>query len=240
MPKIIIFVQRFSHLSSAWLININYFKTCCSFLNSYRNFFEFWEFDNNLFDKLLITLTNDFRFLFLYFFFSISLERLNEWFSRNDFHQFKWKDRYFVCFNVFFNHPGELNNFVTIFLFLVLNLSGNFEWFMFFTKDKVFYLLQIQLLHVNFFLSCTFWMIVLFALLILAFNASSSSRFFAYKTLMFIPFLLNVLYTFYINCSIFLLEITFRNPYRAHIMNPNIMAYRLILWVTIFVKVIIK
>lgn len=82
-------------------------------------------------------------------------------------------------------------------------------------------------------------MVKLSAFWILAFNACSSFRFFTHKTFMFVSFLFDIFNTFNIDGSIFLLKITLRNPNRANIMNPNIMAKRLIKWISRFVKIIV-
>lgn len=82
-------------------------------------------------------------------------------------------------------------------------------------------------------------MIILSTLWIFTFNTSSSFRFFTYKTLMFVSFFVDILYSFNIDSPIFFLKITLRNPNRTYIMNPNIMATRLVIWVGGLVKIII-
>ena len=126
MPEIIIFVKAFSHLSSAWLININYFKACLCFDYSYRYFFNFRKFYHNFLDKFFIGLLNNFRFLLLFFLFLWTIKSLNERLCRNNFHQFEGKNSYFVGLNVLFNHSGKFYNFIAVFLFLVFDLSCNF------------------------------------------------------------------------------------------------------------------
>lgn len=137
MPKIIILIETFSHLSLTWLININDFDSCFSFLNCYRDFFQFGKFDDDLFEKFFIILMKDFRFFFLFLFFLNSLESLNERFCGNDFHQFERKYCYFVSFDIFFNHSCKLDDFISTFFLFVLNLSCNFKRLMLFTKDQV-------------------------------------------------------------------------------------------------------
>lgn len=95
------------------------------------------------------------------------------------------------------------------------------------------------MLHINFLFSCALWMVILFALLILAFYTCSCFRFFTNKAFMLISFFLNILNSFYINSSIFFLKIAFRNPYWTYVMNPNIMACWLIIWICCFIKIII-
>ena len=95
---------------------------------------------------------------------------------------------------------------------------------MFFTKDQILQLLQIQLFHINFLLSCTLRMIIFIAFSIFTFDCSSALIFLTNKTFIFESLLFDVLNAFYADISILLLKIAFRNPYRAHIMNPYVMA----------------
>lgn len=135
MPKIIIFVKTFSHFSSAWLININNLNSGLSFLNRKGYLFQFWKFDNYLFEKFFITLTNNLRFFFLFLFFLNGFKSLNERFGWNNFHQLERENCDFVCLDIFFNHSGKLYDFISTFFLFVLNLPCDFERFMLLTKD---------------------------------------------------------------------------------------------------------
>ena len=67
-------------------------------------------------------------------------------------------------------------------------------------------------------------MIIFIAFSIFTFDCSSALIFLTNKTFIFESLLFDVLNAFYADVSILLLEIAFRNPYRAHIMNPYVMA----------------
>jgi hypothetical protein len=82
-------------------------------------------------------------------------------------------------------------------------------------------------------------MIVLFTLRIFAFDTGACSGFFTDEAFMFVTFFLNVLNAPYIDDPILFLEVTFRHPNRANVMDPNIMTARLICRVCRFIKVVI-
>lgn len=135
MPKVVVPVEAFPHLSSAWLVYVADFQACFSLDYSDGNLFDLWEFDNNFFDEIFICLLNDLRLLLLLLFFLIVFKGLNERLCGDNFHKFEREDSNFVGFNVLFNHTSKLDDLISIFLFLVLNLSCDFERLMLLAKD---------------------------------------------------------------------------------------------------------
>lgn len=125
MPEIVIFVQTFPHLSPARLINICYFETGLGFHYSNRYLFGLWEFNYNLFDEILISLSRN-LYLNLGLLSLFVLEGLNKWFRGDYFHEFVRKIGNFICLNVFLNHSCKFNYLVSAFLLLILNLPCNF------------------------------------------------------------------------------------------------------------------
>ncbi len=68
-------------------------------------------------------------------------------------------------------------------------------------------------------------MIVFLTASLLALNAGTHTLFSANIAFQLEPFLLDILDTFNVDLPIFLLEIALRNPNRAHIVTPNVMAF---------------
>lgn len=239
MPKVIVSIQTLTHLSSAWLIHVNYFESSLSFYDSHWYFFNFWQLYDDFLYKVFVSLLDDFWFLFLLFLLLLAFKSLNERLGGNDFHEFKWKNRDFVSFDVLFNHSGKLNDFVPVFFLFILNLPGYFKGLMLLTENKILNFFKIKLLHVHFFLSGTFWMIVLSALWIFTLNTGPGFGLFTNKALMFESFLLDILNTLYIDGSIFLFKIAFGHPNWAHIMYPYVMATGLLCRICGLVKIIV-
>ena len=93
--------------------------------------------------------------------------------------------------------------------------------------------------HVNFFLSCTLRMIILVTSFIITLNTSTTLHIVTNQTSLLKSFLINVFYTFDVNLTIFLLKITLWNPDSTNIVNPNIIADRLVCWIGRFQEIII-
>lgn len=90
---------------------------------------------------------------------------------------------------------------------------------------------QIELLHVYFFLASAFGMIEFHAIFVVTLDARSTSGFFADEALLLESFLVNVLDSFDVDQSIFLLKIAFGDPNCTNIMHPHEVTDRLICWV---------
>lgn len=239
MPKIVVSIQTLSHLSSTWLVHINYLKTSLCLYNCHRNLLYLWQLDNYLLDKVLVGLLDDFWFFLFFFLLLFTLKCLDKWFGRNDFHEFEWENGNLVSFNVLLDHSGEFNNFISAFFLFVLNLTSYLEWLMLLTEHQILDFLKIQLFHINFFLPGTFRMIILPTLWLLTFHTSPCLCLFACKTFMLEPFLFNILNPFDIYRAIFLFKITLRYPNRTNIVHPHIMTAWLLRRVRWLVKVII-
>lgn len=125
VPEIIIFVQTFSHLPPARLINISYFEACLSFHYSNRYLFDLWKFNYDLFDKVFIGLSDDLCLLLQLLLSFFVLKRLNEWFGRNYLHKFVREISNFIGLDVLLNHSCEFYDLISILLLLVLNLPSN-------------------------------------------------------------------------------------------------------------------
>lgn len=82
-------------------------------------------------------------------------------------------------------------------------------------------------------------MIKFITLTIFTLYSCSTFILFAYKTLGFKSFLLDILNSFDIDDSIFLLEIALWNPDSTYIMNPNIVANRNLRRIAWFNKIIV-
>ncbi len=95
------------------------------------------------------------------------------------------------------------------------------------------------MLHVDFFLSRTFGMIVFITFGIFAFHWGSTSIFFTNKALISESLFLNILDSFDTDQTVFLFKETLGNPYGTNIMNPNIVARRLSNRMSWFYKIVI-
>ena len=137
----------------------------------------------------------------------------------------------FVCLHVLFDPPAKLDYFVPVFLPLYFDFSSNFQGLVGLTKDQVFEFVYVELLHVNFLLSGAFRMVELVTLLIIALDARSSLYRVTNQTFFLEPFLVYVLHSLYIDLTIFLLKVTLRDPYCAHIVHPYIVTDWFICWV---------
>ncbi len=84
------------------------------------------------------------------------------------------------------------------------------------------------MLHVDFLFSGTFWMIILSAFRVFAFDTSTAFGLFAYKALVFVAFFVDIFNPSHINDAIFFFKVALRHPDRADIMHPNIMTAGLI------------
>ncbi len=82
-------------------------------------------------------------------------------------------------------------------------------------------------------------MVIFITFSILAFNCCSTFIFFADKALVFKPFFINILNTFYTDNPILFLKIEFRHPNSTNIMNPYIMTGRNFSRISRFNKIVI-
>lgn len=82
-------------------------------------------------------------------------------------------------------------------------------------------------------------MIILITAFIITLNASTTLHIVTNQASFLKSFLINVLYSFDVNLTIFLLKIALGNPNSTDIMNPNIITDGLIGWVGRFQEVII-
>lgn len=107
------------------------------------------------------------------------------------------------------------------------------------TENKILQLIQIQLFHINLPFPSTLRMIEFPTILTLTLNTSPSLALLTNETFLFESFLIDVFNSFYVDDTIFLLEVTLRNPYCTYVVNPNEMASWLFLRICSFGKIII-
>jgi hypothetical protein len=146
---------------------------------------------------------------------------------------------YLVCFNILFYPSTKLHNFVSILLFLYLDFSPYFQRLMLFTKNQVLKFIEIQLLHVDFFLSSTLRMIKLITAIMVTLDAGSTPDISTDQTSLFKPFFVNVFDAFDVYLSVLLFEVALGHPNSADIVNPYEAANRLLSGVGGLKKVII-
>lgn len=131
-----------------------------------------------------------------------------------------------ISFDILLDHSGELDDFFTSLLSLVLYLPSEFERLMFLAEYEVLEFFEVELFHVDFLLAGALGMVVLIALRILALHSCTAFVALANKTLIFKATLLDILNPFNTYHSILLLKVTLWYPDCADIVYPNIVTDR--------------